>query len=155
MQISPRKPIWTLRVTVAVLLCSFSTGLVLADGIKSKDKLRSPESMDIIYSVSREQIREFSDYVRSVLREKNKDILVRVNTRLKARVVNKPSRNPSASAIIASIGIDRERLVKRGKKSIPLQCQPLHTHERATCIRDTQVRQMARYAETILKVSKN
>lgn len=148
------KHTWALRAGALLLLCSLSATSVLADGIRSKDKARSPQMMTGAYDVVVQEIREYASTFSLLLRAKYNGVIIRRNVRLKVRSEQSQARKTKPQAPSAPVlSIKRERLVERGRRMMPRSCALLHTHARAVCLRDAQLKRMNRYVGTVLRTA--
>ncbi len=148
-----RKHTWAFRAGAFLLLCSLSAGVAMADGIRNRDKARSPQVMTSVYSVVAQEIRGYAATFSSLLRAKYNGVIIRRNVRLKVRTEQSHARKATPQKPAeAGLSIERERLVQRGKRLMPRACALLHTHDRAVCLRDAQLKKMNRYVATILHV---
>lgn len=134
---------------VATSIAFISGSIALADGLASKDKVRTPLAAGAFTMIGAHSKPARSSIVTKKQREQLKiTVWLRKNLRSQTRTMNAVAREDQPAipfhltkdAVNPERSIDRLRLVKRGMGALPMRCQTLHTHERAICQRDVQLR---------------
>ena len=145
--------------TVAASIAFVSGSIAFADGIASKDKVRTPLAAGAFTSIGAHSEPARSYVVTKKQREQLKiTVWIRKNLRSSVKTMNASVRHDRSvtpfrvteNAVNPERSIDRLRLVKRGMGALPIECRRLHTHERAICQRDAQLRKDAKWVRLAL-----
>ncbi len=134
-------------VAISTVFACVSGSLAVAGGLGSKDKARTPFAAGAFTTIGAHSERA-PRYLSKKQRTQMKiSANIRKNIRTQARTLSAPKNTAkrelfSNSTVFVNpqLQIDRQRLVARGKSSQPMHCAKLHTHERAICQRDAQLR---------------
>ena len=142
----------TRRTAIAMSCVTFSlltTGIALADGLQSQNKLRVPQATVLTPRTdSRGHVipNQPLQVPRTLSDEEKISMMVRRKARLSARKDRQSQGVQTAKDSNATNpGTDRANLIHRGMLKQPQKCQLLHTHARATCLRDAELLHMNRF----------
>lgn len=134
---------------MTVLFSATSLG-AFADGINSKNKVRIPQPAEKV--AFREHLK--ATKLKSTVSVSDHDqtriaALVRRNMRLALR--NAAAEQKPATKVVVPVPktTSRTRILLQGEGKTPQNCDILHTHERAECIRDAQYQKSLRFGSTL------
>lgn len=151
-------------VSSTIVLCALILGTsTFADGLRSQWKVRMPQ-----FAVSadpsamlRFHPTDISLATMPTPEQEHIALIVREKVRLATRVArnDRAQRLPEQTTVQTTNvtpgnGIDRELLVLRGRKNQSLECNLLHTHEKARCFYEAQMKKVVRVQSVNAVVSR-
>ncbi len=143
------RPLRSAIALSCIAFCWLSAGIALADGLQSQNKLRVPQATVLTPRTdSRGHVIPNQPLIvpTSVSDEEKIGMMVRRKARLLARKDRLSQGVQAAKDMNATNpGTDRANLIHRGMLKQPQKCQLLHTHDRATCLRDSGLMRMNRF----------
>ena len=140
----------------AVALCSVS-GTASADGLKSQNKSHVPSAPGLVQTLtpSQKKMAHGAPIVNNPVSDQEIiGIIFRRNLRASKRrekwfgvgsEVTPEAKAELISPVNSGNRVDRARLIKRGNQALPSKCSMLHTHDRATCLYESQLQKMLRF----------
>jgi hypothetical protein len=151
--------------TTVAVLCMTIAGPAVADGLQSQWKNRMPQfsgSADPS-AMTRYKPLDTSEAIVPLNDEITIGMMVRRKARLTSRKMKlEKEKNANTQEGVAPYAVpgtgnhvDREELVRRGRKYQQLQCNKLHTHERARCYFEAQIKKMERFQTSVMEVGSN
>ena len=126
-----------------------SADIASADGLPSQGKFRIPQQSGSVFTVGTPIM-----FSKPVSDKEKIGLLVLKSVRSRERRTEKVQLSENGWKLYAlrthfGQRVDRAALLQRGSKKMPLYCMQLHTHERATCLRDADFRQTNRMKEIL------
>ncbi len=133
-------------VSICTSLSFFSGSIAFADGISSKDKVRTP--IDTVQGIVYGPYQVIKKKVYTSRQHRNIwkiHTSVKRQAKIRERMAKKEEgfiRKESVKISNSNPGrqVDRLKLVKRGNERLKAECKTLHTHLRAVCQRDAQLK---------------
>lgn len=147
-------------IALSTAIACVSGSVAFADGPGSKDKSRMPLAAGEVITIGAHSQPAPSFFTSKKVRDQMKiSAWIRHNLAAQKRAAEAPKTkadrahwvHENTDYVNPQMKIDRLRLVTRGMGAQPIECERLHTHERAVCQRDAQLRRTTERVQLALR----